>query len=185
MKNIILILFTFLSLASYGQIYLLNAYIIGGTDTVGITVTDWERDSLFGNNPFVADTVILAGYADISSPKKWEIYYAAVGYNYCQFRNALIDLNVTWDTLSISDKQTMVRHYVYPSATIVDSLDLLYTQQQRDGYKIETMSKLGEAGVVVRRSKTVNSMKYFTYEVDDAEVLFTDEILSDAKLTDL
>lgn len=137
------------------------------------------------NLAFQFDIVTPTGYTDITDLSDWESYYIYSNYDYSQFRNALIELNVDWSTLSTVSKQVMVRNYVYPSTTPVSELDLLYVQADRDGYKKETMTNLRKAGIVIRRSKTVNSLKYFTYEVDDNEVLFTDEILPDVKLSDL
>lgn len=160
----------------------LQAYI-DGTDTVGIGITQWS--DLGGNAPFIADTLLNTGYANISTPENWETYYVFTDYNYCQFRNSLIGLNSQWGSFSDVDKQVMIRHFVYPSSTPIGELDALYTQQQRNDFKVQSMANLSITGVVVRRSKTINSVKYFSYEVNDSEILFTDEILSDVKLTDL
>lgn len=158
---------------------LLTAYLVG-TDRIGVELLDWTRAVLDGNSPFKWEAAVSGGYDDITDIDNLDKWATAAGVGYKELRNKLIaDYVGNWGTLTAIDKQTLVRHFAYPSAETPANLDLLYSQADRDKYKKVVMERLESiCGCVVGESN-ITPGKYFHYRVDDAGVLDPQEILTD------
>ena len=133
MKYIFSILIFFVCNFSYGQ-DLLNGYILGTGDTIGLSVTEWERDSLNGNDPFVIDTIIPNGYADISSIILFDKYGLSAA-NVSVVRTAIDTLfqATTFSALSTLEKEVVSKWFL---ATITDRNSVHTASEQKENAQI-------------------------------------------------
>ena len=129
MKYIFSILILFVCAFSYGQ-DLLNGYILGTGDTVGLSVTEWERDSLNGNDPFIIATTTPGGYADISSIILFDKYGLSAA-NVSIVRTAIDTLfqATTFSALSTLEKEVVSKWFL---ATTTDRNSVHAAAEQND-----------------------------------------------------
>ena len=85
----------------------------------------------------------------------------------------------TWTSgpLTDAEKKQLIEYWVWPSGTSDGELDALYTDAERDAFKLKVVVAHREAGCVLTKSTTIASNEYINYTVDDTEVLTTDTIL--------
>jgi hypothetical protein len=84
---------------------MLQAYLIGG-QPVGTVVISWETSQLNGNPPFIVNTVLQPGYADISSITNWDNFGIVTGkdFKYIRYQISLIVAATGYANLSLSEK---------------------------------------------------------------------------------
>ncbi len=154
---------------------------------LGKDTTEWNRDDLGGNEPFVAESTVGAGRVDISSPVNWDKYGISASLDDRGFRNEMIALGNTsalWGALVLAERQALVRNYAYWSGASTADLDACYDSTTRFDYKKAVMEVLrASCECDPHRSSLAGSEKYFNWTNDDGGVMDSGtEILSDAVL---
>jgi hypothetical protein len=92
---------------------MLQAYLIGG-QPIGTVVITWETSQLNGNPPFIVNTVLQPGYADISSITSWDNFGIVTGkdFRYIRYQIQLIVTATGYANLSLSEKILANKYFV-------------------------------------------------------------------------
>lgn len=141
---------------------ILSAFLIGIEKAI-IDIPNPTDAQLAGNVPLKWEAILSNGYADVSGISNIDTHSFTASAPYMEVRNKLIaDYLSGWATLSVAEKQALVRNYVYPSTETTANLDLLYTSAERDIFRNDAMKKLNsEPGNLFSVWKDIVNGKFY------------------------